>query len=234
MGSEQFSHRPLVDLIPEDVLRQIVSLRVVESGFGAGPGFVAVKRWTHDPPIPLLKAMGELEAHRDRLRRCHVCFTDGSSFMLDRHQFLSFHPSVSLRRKRAGKMGAGDIIRARFRFSDYDEWPQTLATHITEFIQIHSVAPNLLAASREVYVEMDRVAQSKRTMVVDATGKHPGEGEQFGISAFVTDECEVEFVLTEATLEPEYLLIYDREPEFDGEPAIVPGTNVVAKVRAAG
>ena len=81
---------------------------------------------------------------------------------------------------------------------------------------------------------MDRVAQSKRTMVVDAMGKHPGEGEQFGISAFVTDECEVEFVLTEATLEPEYLLVYDREPEFDGEPATVRGTHVVAKVRAAG
>ena len=230
-GAERF-----IELIPEGVRLQIASLKVVECGFGAGAGLAAIKRWTHDPPITLGLAMGELEVHRDRLRRCHVCFTDGSRLVLDRHQFHSFHPSVRLRKRRARKMGTGTdrIIREVFRFSDYEEWAETLARDIETFREVHTIAPTLLAASPEVFVEMDKAAQSRRDTVVDAAGNHPSRNECFELSGFTLDGIEVEFVVTETTVAPEYLLIYDPEPDFDGEPFVLPGTACAARARKLG
>jgi len=120
MKVNTFEQKLLIELIPEDIRKKIATLPVVESGYGAGSGFAAVQRWTHDPPTTFLNALDELEHYRERLRRCHIVFLDGSRLVMDRHQFHSFHPSVRMRRKHAARIGQDGIIRERFRFSDYE------------------------------------------------------------------------------------------------------------------
>jgi hypothetical protein len=234
MKSESFGKAKLIDLIPEDVVKKIATLPVTEAGFGAGPGFCAVKRWQYDPPISLLEALFKLERYRELMRRCHVHFSDRSKLILDRHQFLAFHPSAKLRRRHSAGVGPDGVIRERFRFGDFEEWPETLAGDIDVFKQVHRIMPNVLAASQEVFVEMDRTAQSRREMVVNEAGEHPSTGEEFEISGFLFDDLEVEFVLTETLIAPEYLLIYDPDPTFDGEPLIIPGTSVSTRIQRAG
>jgi hypothetical protein len=234
MKVNTFEQKLLIELIPEDIRKKIATLPVVESGYGAGSGFAAVQRWTHDPPTTFLDALDELEHYRERLRRCHIVFLDGSRLVMDRHQFHSFHPSVRMRRKHAARIGQDGIIRERFRFSDYEEWSETLAGDIKVFRQVHTIAPNLLAASREVYLAIDEAAQSEREMVVNENGEHPSLDERFEISGFLIDGLEVEFVLTETTIAPEYMLIFDPDPSFDGEPFIIPGTNIMTRIKIAG
>ena len=234
MSNEQFTYRPLVDLIPKGVLRQIEALPVVEAGFGAGPGFVAVKRWQYDPPVSLQDAVVDLESHRELMRRCHLVFLDGSRLVMDRHQFLLFEPSVALRRKSANAAGPNGTKVERFRFSDFDEWPETLADDVRAFRQVHGIAPNLLATSRQVFIEMDNAVQSEPEMVVNDKGEHPSGGEGFEISGFLVDDCEVVFVIADTIRFPEYLLQYDPDPGFDGEPFVIPGTNVLTRTRKVG
>ncbi len=231
MNTEEKQYQGLIGLIPAEVRRKIGDLPVVEAGYGAGPGFVAVQRWQYDPPVSLDRAIEELERYRERMRRCHIEFQDGTRLVMERYQFLSFDPSIGLRKKHAASFGPDGVIRERFRFNDYDEWPDTLARDIDTFKHVYSIAPNVLAASREVFVEMDEAVQSQRDMVVNEHGEHPPEDEAFELSGFTVDAVEVEFVLTETTPAPEYMLIFDPHPEFDGEPVIIPGTSVSARTR---
>jgi hypothetical protein len=230
MSSDGFGNTRLIDLIPEDVLVKIATLPVAEAGFGAGPGFCVVKRWPYDPPITLLEALFQLERYRELMKRCHIHFSDGSRLVLDRHQFLVLHPSAKLRRKHTAGVGPDGVIRERFRFGDFDEWPETLAGDIEVFKQVHRIMPNVLAASQVVFVQMDEASQSRREMVVNEIGEHPSTGEEFEISGFFIDDLEVEFVLTETMVAPEYMLIYDPDPNFEGEPFTIPGTNVITRI----
>jgi hypothetical protein len=234
MCSDGFDKQKLIDLIPEDVLVKIATLPVAEAGFGAGPGFCVVKRWPYDPPITLLEALFQLERYRELMKRCHVHFSDGSKLILERNQFLAFHPSAKLRRKHTAGVGPDGVIRERFRFGDFDEWPETLAGDIEVFKQVHRIMPNVLAASKEVFIEIDEAAQANREMVVNEIGEHLPTDEEFEISGFLIDNFEVEFVLMETTVMPEYLLIYDSDPSFDGEPFIIPGTIVLTRIQKAG
>ena len=156
MFEEVLPYCSLVDLVPREIMGMVSLLSVVEAGFGAGPGCVAVKRWKYAPPVSFLEAVSDLEQHRGLMRRCHVVFLDGSRLVMDRHRFHSFDPSVALRRQNAARVGQVGIMRERFRFNDFDEWPELLACAMAIFKKVHLTGPNLLVASPEVYAGIDR------------------------------------------------------------------------------
>lgn len=233
MFEEVLPYCSLVDLVPNEIMGMVSSLPVVEAGFGAGPGFIAVKRWQYAPPVSFLDAASNLELHRGLMRRCHVVFLDGSRLVMDRHQFHSFDPSVELRQRNAAKVGQVGILRERFRFNDFDEWPELLARAIAIFKKVHLTGPNLLVASPEVYAGIDEAATAHRMLVTDGAGRHPRRDEAFQISGFSSDGCDVGFVVADTIGFPDYLLMYDPDPDDGGEPCIIPGTSVSARMRKA-
>ncbi len=220
----------LEELIPEDIRSLTADRRVTEAGFGAGPGFVAVKRWTYDPPVTISEALTDLEKYRQLMRRCHVEFTDTSKLFWERYQFLAYkRPEEPARSLPPAPLGEG-ILRKTYAFEDFENWDDTLFECIMDFAKTKGVHPNIMSASMEVYDQIDDVAKHHRDNVVDAEGNGiPGDVE-FTLSSFSCEEATVEFTTNEVTQSPRFILIFDEDPDFDGEP-IVSKSQTVNMVR---
>jgi len=79
----------LLSTIPDDVMRRIAGRRALESGFGAGPSWVAGKVEVFGRPVRLARALVWLERYRHAMRDGHV--------MLDDRTVLFFRPDGFLR-----------------------------------------------------------------------------------------------------------------------------------------
>jgi len=78
----------LIESIPAEVRAQVGGLKVVEVGFGAGPGCVAVNIKKQDPPIPFESAMAWLEGYRRTFRKGHVQLEGGPPLLFAPTPFL--------------------------------------------------------------------------------------------------------------------------------------------------
>lgn len=211
------------ELIPEEFRDLIAGLKVVEAAFGAGPGFVASKRWHYDPPVVLKKALEDLDARRDVLRRCHVQLSNGARLVWERHQFFNYYPPERRGEKAPSVADGGGVLRRSYVFEDFDQWDDTLFESIEDFADAKGVHPNIMSASMEVYNRIDQVVQNHRDNVFDDSGNHPAEDVEFSLAAFTCENATVDFTINEITKSPHFLLIYDEDPEFDGEPEFTEG-----------
>ena len=125
------------------------------------------------------------------------------------------------------------IIRERYAFADIAEWPHELNDAVLSFEERHGVYPNLISGSEELYRTIDVLVQEDRENVVNDSREHPPDGEDFELGSFGTEEYSVEFTLSETTSAPDFLLIYDENPSFDGEAEPV-GDGVICAVRYEG
>jgi hypothetical protein len=66
----------LASTVPEHI--RSTTARVVEVGFGAGPGFAAISIKSCLPPITLEDALAYLERYRDVFKRGHITLSDGT------------------------------------------------------------------------------------------------------------------------------------------------------------
>jgi hypothetical protein len=79
---------PLASTIPADVRALVGMLRVVEVGFGAGPGFMGQWRQKCDPSLGIDEALEILEPRRDVFRRAHIQLEDGTTLFFEPAGYL--------------------------------------------------------------------------------------------------------------------------------------------------
>lgn len=223
METGSFETVPLAELIPGNLRKKLEHRLVIESGFGAGPGFIATKRWSYDPPTLLCTALIDLEKYRRIMRRCHVKFDDESVLTLDCNQFLSFRPPRKSSAASSSTRTSKGVLKMSFEFSDMTEWDKTLAWSIDRFKEDKRINPNLMSANMETYAEIDMIARKRRDAVTNEKGKHPKANDKFSLSSFSYGDAVLEFTLNEMTPYLGFILIYDVDPSFDGEPVQIPG-----------
>ncbi|MCK4514129.1 MAG: hypothetical protein KAU31_02665 [Spirochaetaceae bacterium] len=102
-----------------------------------------------------------------------------------------------------------------------------------EFNEEFGVYPNIMSATTEVYLEIDYFVQFDLENVVNEAGERPTEEDDVELASFLTADCEVEFTINEMTPFPDFLLVYDENPTFDGEPEPVEEGGAVLAVRYA-
>ncbi len=91
-----------------------------------------------------------------------------------------------------------------------------------------------MSAMPMVYKEIDTMVLEDLENVVNEQGEHPEPGSEISLSGFSAEECEVEFTINDITPSPGFLLIYDEDPSFDGEPeAVNDGIIMVSRYKVA-
>ena len=78
--------------IPEEVLEEVGELRVMEAGFGAGPGCCAGKVEQFDEPVPMSEGLRWIAGYAHALKAAHLRLTDGSVLWLWRSGFMRWAP----------------------------------------------------------------------------------------------------------------------------------------------
>ena len=125
------------------------------------------------------------------------------------------------------------MLKKSFVFDLLMEWPHELYAATVEFADEFGVHPNIMSATREVYEQIDYFVQFDLENVENEDGTHPTDEEHVDLASFMTDDCEVWFTITEMTPFPGFLLIYDEDPIFDGEPEPIEEGGTVLAVRYA-
>ena len=113
------------------------------------------------------------------------------------------------------------ILKKAFSFSLIGYWADELFDASNEFYNEFSIYPNIMSAMPGVYQEIDTLILEDLNNVINDQGEHPKPGSIVSLAAFTTDNCEIEFTLNDITPYPGFLLIYDEDPSFDGEPETV-------------
>ena len=87
-----------------------------------------------------------------------------------------------------------------------------------QFHKRFGVYPNLMGGGPELYKKIDEIIQDDLENVVNDKGEHPGPDDVVEIGVFHGIRCRLDFTINETTPFPAFLLIYDEDPQFDGEP----------------
>jgi hypothetical protein len=80
----------LFSMIPVAVLARVRGSRVIEVGFGAGPGLCVRKSERFSSPVSLKAGLAWLEQHRAIMRRGQCLLEDGSVLRYDDDRFASY------------------------------------------------------------------------------------------------------------------------------------------------
>jgi hypothetical protein len=83
----------LLNLIPEELRAVYSGSDVIETGWAAGPSFIARKINSYSESVPLPVACGWLEEYREIFRRCHIKLTDNAVIWLHRDEFYRYDPN---------------------------------------------------------------------------------------------------------------------------------------------
>ena len=110
------------------------------------------------------------------------------------------------------------ILKKSFSFRLFGYWADELYDAINEFYNEFSIYPNIMSAMPMVYKEIDTMVLEDLENVVNDRGEHPKPGSIVSLACFNTDACEVEFTLNDITPPPDFLLVFDEDLGFDGEP----------------
>ena len=113
------------------------------------------------------------------------------------------------------------ILKKSFSFRLFVCWADELFDASNEFYNEFSIYPNIMSAMPVVYKEIDTLVLEDLENVVNEQGEHPEPGSEVSLAGFSTDEFEIDFTINDITPSPGFLLIYDEDPSFDGEPEAV-------------
>ena len=106
---------------------------------------------------------------------------------------------------------------------DFSVWDNTIHLSAVKFYSQYNVYPNILLANDSTYRKIDLYAQMHPNRIVTdgadgnietiETSNKPYEG----LSLFVTEDYELECCMDFDLQEGYFTLIFDEEPDFDGE-----------------
>jgi hypothetical protein len=117
-----------------------------------------------------------------------------------------------------------DRLILKGAITDYTSWDDTIHLTVCKFHEKFNVYPNILLASDKTYRKIDLYAQMHPERLIDPDGENieAGNTPYEGISYFTAEdynlECCLDFELTEGN----FTLIFDEDPDFDGEPVPIP------------
>ena len=115
-----------------------------------------------------------------------------------------------------------DHLMKRYEFSDFAEWAGTVNASIEDFTESFGIHPNIMCAGSSVWQAINEAVRNEAQNVVNAEGEHPGPGDVVELAGFYYgDECHLTFTVNEVTPYPAFLLVFDEDPSFDGEPELV-------------
>jgi hypothetical protein len=123
----------------------------------------------------------------------------------------------------------------QYTFKDFEFWPRTVHESIDDFLTRFGMHPNIMCAAAEVWRAVDLAVQEDLQNVVNDKGEHPGPDDTVELSGFNAPDCHLTFCIHELPAYPAFLLIFDEDPSFDGEPEFVDEDegSLVAAVRYA-
>ncbi len=114
---------------------------------------------------------------------------------------------------------------------DYIFWDDTIHAHAVKFHDRYSIYPNIMQAGKETWKEIDHYANlfhPGRIEWDDLAGLEPEEMEETdaeseeeeikSLSGFATLDYSLEFCIEESVKDKYFILLYDGNPIFDGEP----------------
>jgi len=106
---------------------------------------------------------------------------------------------------------------------DFSVWDDTIHLLVVKFHSQYNVYPNILLANDSTYRKIDLYAQMHPNRIV-TTGDDGNietietSNEPYtGLSLFVTEDYELECCMDYDLQEGCFTLIFDEEPDFDGE-----------------
>jgi len=116
------------------------------------------------------------------------------------------------------------ILKLTGVITDFSKWDDTIHLSALKFHNQYNVYPNILLASDFTYRKIDLYAQMHPNRIVTTgvdgnietieTSNEPYNG----LSHFVTEDYELECCMDYDLHEGYFTLIFDEEPDFDGEP----------------
>ena len=105
---------------------------------------------------------------------------------------------------------------------NYEEWDDIIHEHSCKFFENYSIHPNLLLASKITWKKIDKYANlynPENIKAPDDSIVDDNQDEELkSLSCFVTSEYSLEFCLDEKINENYFILVFDEDPIFDGEP----------------
>lgn len=108
------------------------------------------------------------------------------------------------------------IARRTYNIESWRTWDDDLDGFARDFNRAFGLFPNLLLASSSTFAHIDMAA--KRDRLTSPTGERPAEGEYAGIGLFSGDGYQLEFCINERVPSKAVSLIFDTDPDGDGEP----------------
>ena len=109
--------------------------------------------------------------------------------------------------------------------TDFAVWDDTINLHVIKFHDKFNVFPNILLANEYTYKKIDLYAQKHPERIIDPTGENDIETSSIsyqGLSTFTAEEYELDFCLSYEIADSSFILIFDENPDFDGEPEPLP------------
>ncbi len=106
--------------------------------------------------------------------------------------------------------------------SEYSVWDDTIHEHADKFFNNYSIYPNLMFASKMTWQKIDEYANlfnpENIKLSDDNIDDEETDEEIKSISTFVSSSYSLEFCLEENVNEDYFILVFDEDPIFDGEP----------------
>jgi hypothetical protein len=119
----------------------------------------------------------------------------------------------------------------KYLFTTWNEWNHIIYESAEDFQVEFGYSPNILLANSFTLSQIDFIANINPEIgkdvsrVDELTGAQEyvwGKVEGFGISSFTSDHHDIEFYLDQDLLDKVFVLIFDDDPEDDGEDDVNP------------
>ena len=117
------------------------------------------------------------------------------------------------------------LFRNKYTVSRWTDWSHQLSDSIDNFYNQYSKYPNIFEANSYTYSQIDfltNVDSNERSKVIKKNelsniSEPPSGDDLIKLSSFLSNNCSLDFAINEKLDDKEFMLIYDSEPDWDGE-----------------
>ena len=117
------------------------------------------------------------------------------------------------------------IFRNKYTISKWTDWGHDLSKSIDDFHDQYSYYPNILEANSYTYSQLDFLTnldfEERRKVIrkneLSNLAELPSDDDIIELSTFKSNNCSLDFAINENLSDKEFLLIFDSEPDWDGE-----------------